>query len=281
MRIMVAGTGSGCGKTTLALALMAALREQGLSVAPFKAGPDYIDPGFHRLAAGRASHNLDEWLCSPDSVKRLLATGNDADIAVIEGAMGFYDGLNGSTDCSAYALAKHTATPVALVLDGSGSAASAAATALGFLRYRSDHTIVTALVNRVSGERHYSLIREALVAELNLDNIPNLKNVLDSLKDPVYDPGNAHSIPYMWGTLGILYNTANSLAMNGIEGGEKAAPARVSSGFPVYKLALFAFDAVVGILLLIGMIKVYSKCPMTEEQFQNRKRMTKKGKIIL
>lgn len=167
MRIMVAGVSSGCGKTTLALALMAALRERGLSVAPFKAGPDYIDPGFHRLAAGRVSHNLDEWLCAPDSVKRLLATGNDADIAVVEGAMGFYDGLGGSTDCSAYALAKHTATPVALVLDGSGSAASAAATALGFLKYRPDHTIAGALVNRVSGERHFNLIKDAL-AELGL-----------------------------------------------------------------------------------------------------------------
>ena len=79
----------------------------------------------------------------------------------------------------------------------------------------------------------------------------------------------------------ILYNTANSLAMNGIEGGEKAAPVKVNSGFPVYKIALFAFDAVVGLLLLFGMIKVYSKCHMTEEQFQNRKRMTKKGKRIL
>ena len=79
----------------------------------------------------------------------------------------------------------------------------------------------------------------------------------------------------------ILYNTANSLAMNGIEGGEKAKTAPVKSGFPIYKIALFAFDAVVGLLLLFGMFKVYSKCRMTEEQFQNRKRMTAKGKRIL
>ena len=79
----------------------------------------------------------------------------------------------------------------------------------------------------------------------------------------------------------VLYNTANSLAMNGIEGGEKAAPAKVKSGFPVYKIALFAFDAVVGLLLLFGMFKVYSKCRMTEEEFRNRKRMTAKGKRIL
>ncbi len=163
MRIMLAGTGSGCGKTTLSLALMAALAERGMAVAPFKAGPDYIDPGFHRLACGRACHNLDEWLCAPDSLRRILARGGaGADIAVIEGAMGFYDGLDGGDACSAYALAKHTGTPVVLAVDASGSAASCAAAALGFVKYRPDHTLAGALVNRVSGERHYRLVREAL-----------------------------------------------------------------------------------------------------------------------
>lgn len=165
MRIMLAGTGSGCGKTTASLALMAALRARGLSVAPFKAGPDYIDPGFHRLACGRISHNLDEWLCAPDSVRRILALGaKGADIAVIEGAMGFYDGLDGGDACSAFSLARHTGTPVVLVVDASGSAASAAATALGFLKYREDSGIAAALVNRVSGERHFALVRDALAA---------------------------------------------------------------------------------------------------------------------
>ena len=165
MRIMLAGVSSGCGKTTLSLALMAALRARGLRVAPFKSGPDYIDPGFHRVACGRPSHNLDEWLCAPDSVRRILALGSrDADIAVVEGAMGMYDGLGGGTDCSAYALARHTGTPILLVVDASGSAASAAATALGFVKYREDNTIAGVLVNRASGERHYELIREAVAA---------------------------------------------------------------------------------------------------------------------
>ena len=163
MRIMVTGTGSGCGKTTVSLALMAALRKRGLRVAPFKAGPDYIDPGFHRLACGRPSHNLDEWLCAPQSVRRILALGGEgADIAVVEGAMGFYDGLGGGTECSAYALAKHTGTPALLVVDASGSAASAAAAALGFLKYRPDNTVAGVFVNRASGERHYALIRDAM-----------------------------------------------------------------------------------------------------------------------
>ena len=163
MRIMLAGISSGCGKTTLSLALMAALRARGMAVAPFKSGPDYIDPGFHRIACGRPSHNLDEWLCAPDSVRRILALGSEgADIAVIEGAMGMYDGLGGGTQCSAYALAKHTGTPIVLVVDASGSAASAAATALGFMKYRPDNTIAGVLVNRASSERHYDLIKEAM-----------------------------------------------------------------------------------------------------------------------
>ena len=163
MRIMLAGISSGCGKTTASLALMAALREKDLVVAPFKSGPDYIDPGFHRIACGRPSHNLDEWLCAPESVARILAGGSEgADIAVIEGAMGMYDGLGGGTQCSAYALARHTGTPIVLVVDASGSAASAAATALGFVKYRPDNTVAGVLVNRASSQRHYELIREAM-----------------------------------------------------------------------------------------------------------------------
>lgn len=165
MRIMLAGMSSGCGKTTATLALLRALRDRGVRVAPFKSGPDYIDPGFHRAACGRVSHNLDEWLCSPEAVKRILQAGSaNADLAVIEGAMGMYDGVGGGSRCSAYALAKHTGTPVILVVDAAGSAASAAATALGFLKYREDSGIAGVFVNRVSGERHYELVREAVAA---------------------------------------------------------------------------------------------------------------------
>ena len=163
MRIMLAGVSSGCGKTTATLALLRALKDRGMAVAPFKSGPDYIDPGFHRAACGRVSHNLDEWLCSPEAVKRVLALGSrDADIAVIEGAMGMYDGLDSGSRCSAWSLARHTGTPVVLVVDASGSAASAAATALGFVKYREDSGIAGVFLNRVSGERHYELVREAM-----------------------------------------------------------------------------------------------------------------------
>ena len=165
MRFMLAGVSSGCGKTTATLAMLAALKDRGLRVAPFKSGPDYIDPGFHRVACGRPSHNLDEWLCSEDAVRRILSLGSEgADVAVIEGAMGMYDGLSGGSRCSAWSLSRHTGTPVILVVDASGSAASAAATALGFTKYREDSGIAGVFVNRVSGERHFELVREAMSA---------------------------------------------------------------------------------------------------------------------
>lgn len=163
MRVMLAGVSSGCGKTTTTLALLRALSLRGLRVAPFKSGPDYIDPGFHRVACGRTCHNLDEWLCSPDGVKRILQIGAaGADIAVIEGAMGMYDGVGADSRCSAWSLARHTGTPVILVVDASGSAASAAATALGFTKYREDSGIAGVFVNRASGERHYELVKTAM-----------------------------------------------------------------------------------------------------------------------
>lgn len=163
MRIMLAGISSGCGKTTATLALLRALKDRGMAVAPFKSGPDYIDPGFHRVACGRACHNLDEWLCGPEAVLRILQIGSEgAELSVIEGAMGMYDGVAGGSRCSAWSLSRHTGTPVILVVDASGSAASAAATALGFMKYKADSGIAGVFVNRVSGERHYALVREAM-----------------------------------------------------------------------------------------------------------------------
>lgn len=164
MRILIAGTSSGCGKTTAALSLMAALRQKGLVVAPFKAGPDYIDPGFHQAACGRPSDNLDAHLCDAGTVRAILRAGEErADIAVIEGVMGYYDGMN-SRDfaCSTWRMAADTWTPAILVVDASGGAASAAATALGFLRFKRVSRLAGVLVDRVSSRGHYELVREAI-----------------------------------------------------------------------------------------------------------------------
>jgi len=164
VRILIAGTSSGCGKTTVTLSLMAALREKGLTVAPFKVGPDYIDPGFHQAACGRPSDNLDGHLMDPPTVRAVLASGEArADVAVIEGVMGYYDGMNARNfACSTWKMASDTRTPVLLVVDASGGAASAAATVLGFRRFRKSSRIAGVLVNRVSSRGHYELVREAM-----------------------------------------------------------------------------------------------------------------------
>ena len=162
MRILIAGTGSGCGKTTASLLLMAALKDRGLDVAPYKVGPDYIDPGFHRAVCGRPSHNLDPWLMGEQTLHRLLQKPS-YNIAVIEGVMGYYDGLNARDfACSTWQAARLTRTPVLLVADASGGAASVAATVKGFRTLAEDSGIVGVLVNRVSGDRHYQLVREAV-----------------------------------------------------------------------------------------------------------------------
>ena len=161
MRLLIAGTGSGCGKTTASILLMAALKSRGQDVAPYKVGPDYIDPGFHQAVCARPSYNLDTWLMEKSTLLRLLRPS--ADIAVIEGVMGYYDGLDAETlRCSTWETARLTQTPVLLVADASGGAASVAATVKGFQTLTPDSGIAGVLVNRVSGPSHYALVEKAV-----------------------------------------------------------------------------------------------------------------------
>ncbi len=161
--LIVAAPASGSGKTTLTLALLAALRRRGRIVQPYKCGPDYIDPAFHGIAAGRASFNLDSWTQSRARFDALLEIGADADISVAEGVMGLFDGVassgawgNGSTAD----IAEATGWPVVLVLDVGGQAQSAAAVALGFARYRESVKIAGVILNKVGSERHAALARD-------------------------------------------------------------------------------------------------------------------------
>jgi cobyrinic acid a,c-diamide synthase len=161
--LIVAAPASGSGKTTLTLALLAALRRRGRIVQPYKSGPDYIDPAFHGIAAGRPSFNLDSWALSRARIEALLAISDDADITLAEGVMGLFDGVavpgawgNGSTADIAAA----TGWPVVLVLDVGGQAQSAAAVALGFARFREDVTIAGVILNKVASERHATLARD-------------------------------------------------------------------------------------------------------------------------
>jgi cobyrinic acid a,c-diamide synthase len=155
-RILIAGTQSGVGKTTITAGLIAALRARGLSVQPFKVGPDYIDPTYHALAAGRACRNLDTWMLPPESVRSLFARATrDADIAVIEGVMGVFDGCNYEEEIGSSAeVAKLLDAPVVLVLDVAKVARSAAAIALGYRQFDPDLPLAGFILNRVGSAGH-------------------------------------------------------------------------------------------------------------------------------
>ncbi|QBM75201.1 cobyrinate a,c-diamide synthase [Sphingomonas sp. AAP5] len=165
--LMIAAPASGTGKTTVMLGLLRALRDHGLAVQPFKSGPDYIDPAFHHAASGRRSFNLDSW-AMPEAMLHSLATSAcDADLVLAEGSMGLFDGVAaaGATGNGASAdIARRMGWPVVLVIDVSGQAQSAAATALGFARYDPDLRIAGVILNRVASPRHDRLARSGMAA---------------------------------------------------------------------------------------------------------------------
>ena len=163
-RIVVAGTASGVGKTTLATGLLAALRARGLRVQGFKVGPDYIDPGFHSLASGRPGRNLDAYLCGPELIAPLARHGSaGAEVSVIEGVMGLFDGASGQGELASTAqVAKLLGAPVLLVLDAAAMSRSVAAIVHGYRDFDRDLDLAGVLLNRVGSERHEQLLREAI-----------------------------------------------------------------------------------------------------------------------
>lgn len=166
--VIIAAPMSGSGKTTITLGLMECLKRRGLTVAPFKVGPDFIDPGYHRLVTGHPSVNLDGWMCTPEFVRETFAHFTaDADIAVIEGVMGLYDGIGGRSDEGSTAqIARLLGVPVVLVLDAKGQARSAAAIVKGFVEFDPDVRIAGVIFNNVGGENHARLLREAMESVL-------------------------------------------------------------------------------------------------------------------
>ena len=162
-RVVIAAPASGTGKTTVATGLMAALRRRGTKVAPFKVGPDYIDPGYHTLAAGRPGRNLDPVLVGESNVAPLFAHGaQGADIAVIEGVMGMFDGRHPTADFGSTAhMAKLLKAPVLLVVDAWGQARSMAALVHGFRAFDPEVTIAGVVANRVGSTYHASILAQA------------------------------------------------------------------------------------------------------------------------
>ena len=165
--LMIAAPASGTGKTTVMLGLLRAFRDAGLRVQPFKSGPDYIDPAFHRAASGRSSFNLDSWAMAEPMIHGLAAKADDADLALAEGSMGLFDGVAtpGAAGSGASAdVARRMGWPVVLVVDVSGQAQSGAATALGFMRYDPGVRIAGVILNRVASPRHERLARDGMAA---------------------------------------------------------------------------------------------------------------------
>jgi cobyrinic acid a,c-diamide synthase len=152
------------GKTTVALAIMAGLRRRGLAVQPFKCGPDFLDTGHHTRMCGRTARNLDTWMLSVEANRSVLQNAaSGADVIVAEGMMGLFDGKNGSTEIGSSAeIAKLMRLPVVLVVDAAKSARSVAAVVLGFEKFDAELRLAGVILNRVAGERHYEMLREAI-----------------------------------------------------------------------------------------------------------------------
>lgn len=162
-RLVIAGTHSGAGKTTVATGLMAALSSK-MRVQPFKVGPDYIDPAYHTFITDRKSRNLDGWMLEEDVVRYLFRKNmQGADIGIIEGVMGLYDGaeVNSQRGSTAH-IAKVLGAPVVLVVDGSAMAASAGAMVLGYKSFDQELNLAGVIFNNIGGHGHYLILKEAV-----------------------------------------------------------------------------------------------------------------------
>jgi cobyrinic acid a,c-diamide synthase len=162
--LVVAGVSTSVGKTSVTLGLLEALRRRGLRVQAFKIGPDFIDPGFHELVTGRPSYNLDSWMCGRERLLACVARhARDADIGVVEGMMGCFDGLDGASEAGSTAqVAKWLQAAVVLVLDVWASARSAGAVALGFERFDPELDVAGFIANRVGSEGHGRMVLDSI-----------------------------------------------------------------------------------------------------------------------
>lgn len=168
-RVMFAATRSGSGKTTVTCGVLAALKKQNIKVQAYKCGPDYIDPMFHRTVLGIDTGNLDTFFADADAIGRILARDTkDAELIVMEGVMGYYDGVGGATTmASSYELSKVTKTPVVLIVDAKGASVTLAAIIRGIMEYKKDSRIVGVILNHVS-PMFYSRIKHVIETECGI-----------------------------------------------------------------------------------------------------------------
>ena len=179
-RVVIAGTESGVGKTTLSIGLMAVLTKHGYDVQPYKVGPDYIDPGFHTLVTSNQAWNLDSCFLGAEGCKEIFQySAPGSDIAVIEGVMGLFDGKNDKPDQGSTAhIAKTLDAPVVLVMDVKKMARSAAAVAYGYKNFDSDLNLAGVILNNIGSEGHYQLVKDSL-AEVGVEVLGYLPHQSD------------------------------------------------------------------------------------------------------
>ena len=163
-RVVIAGTASGAGKTSIACGVIGAMRARGMAVQGFKVGPDYIDPSYHRMASGRTGRNLDAFLSGPDLIAPLFRHGaQGAGLAVVEGVMGLFDGVTGQGELASTAhVAKLLGAPVILVVDGSSIARSVAAVVHGYRTFDAEVDVAGVILNRLGSEHHERILRDAI-----------------------------------------------------------------------------------------------------------------------
>ncbi|UOE57846.1 cobyrinate a,c-diamide synthase [Cytobacillus oceanisediminis] len=169
-RFVLAGTGSGVGKTTFTIGIMRALMKRGLTVQGFKCGPDYIDPTYHTAVTKRPSRNIDSFMMSHDTVRAIVARASrDTDVSVIEGVMGFYDGKSPlSNEGSAAHISGITKSPVILIVNAASMARSAAAIVKGFQMLDESSQIVGVIANQLGSKNHFDIVKSAIEQECGI-----------------------------------------------------------------------------------------------------------------
>ncbi len=179
-RLVLAGTQSGVGKTTISTGIMAALIKRKLNIQPFKVGPDYIDPAFHSYITGNISRNLDSWILDEQTITKLfLNNSQGSDLAIIEGVMGLYDGFGTTVTGSTAHVAKILQSPVILIINGKGISCSAAAQVFGYKQYDPSVNIKGIIINNVSGKKHYDLLKGAIERDTGISCIGYLTSNKD------------------------------------------------------------------------------------------------------
>jgi cobyrinic acid a,c-diamide synthase len=215
-RFVIAGTGSGVGKTTLTIGLMAAFQRRGLKVQGFKCGPDYIDPTYHTAVTGRASRNLDTWMLPHDTMKEIFLKGSaGSDLSVIEGVMGLYDGKDPLSNVGSTAeISVLLESPVILIVNVQSMARSAAAVVLGYQKLDERVRIAGVIVNKCGSEGHYKLVKAAIEQECGVPVIGWLGRD-DQLDIPERHLGLVPAIER--GELNPLFEHAADLVEKGVD----------------------------------------------------------------